>query len=64
MSGDTFPFLQRADKVIVVCREGQTTVDEARAVAARMAALGVDDYYVVVTDSSEASARSYGYSTS
>lgn len=63
LSGDTFPFLQQADHVIVVCRDGQTTRDEAHAVRTRMATLGIEDYYVVVTDSTEAGQRSYGYST-
>ena len=62
LSGDAFPLLQLADHVIVVCREGQTTRDEAQAVKARMVSLGVERYSVVVTDSSEASHRAYGYS--
>jgi Mrp family chromosome partitioning ATPase/capsular polysaccharide biosynthesis protein len=63
LSGDSFPFLQQADHVIVVSRDGQTTQDEAHAVRARMATLGVEEYHVVVTDSAEAGHRSYGYST-
>lgn len=62
LSGDAFPLLQLADHVIVVCREGQTTREEAQAVKARMVSLGVERYSVVVTDSSEASHRAYGYS--
>ncbi len=62
LSGDAFPLLQLADHVIVVCREGSTTRDEAQAVKARMASLGVERYSVVVTDSSEAGHRTYGYS--
>lgn len=61
LSGDSFPLLQVADRVIVVCREGHTTREEAQAVRARLRSLGVRNVAVVVTNSSEAQHHSYGY---
>lgn len=62
LSGDAFPLLQLADHVIVVCREGRTTRDEAHAVRDRMASLDVKSYSIVVTESTQATHRPYGYS--
>jgi receptor protein-tyrosine kinase len=62
LSGDSFPLLQLADTVIVVCREGETSRDEAQSVRARLASLGIDRYDVVLTNSSQAQQRAYGYS--
>lgn len=62
LSGDAFPLLQVADRVIVVCREGHTTREEAQAVRARLNSLGVRDVAIVITNSSEAHHHSYGYS--
>lgn len=61
LSGDAFPLLQLADHVVVVCREGQTTREEGFAVQQRFASLGVKNYSVVMTNSSEAQRRTYGY---
>jgi succinoglycan biosynthesis transport protein ExoP len=61
LSGDSFPLLQVADRVIVVCREGHTTREEAQAVRSRLKSLGVRNIAVVVTNSSEAQHHSYGY---
>jgi capsular polysaccharide biosynthesis protein/Mrp family chromosome partitioning ATPase len=61
LSGDAFPLLQLADHVVVVCREGHTSRDEAKAVRARLDSLGITRYSVVLTDSSEAQQRAYGY---
>jgi len=63
LSGDPFPLLRLADHVIVVCRAGQTTRDEAQAVRTRLASVGVKHHSVVMTESSDAVHRSYGYST-
>jgi Mrp family chromosome partitioning ATPase len=62
LSGDSFPLLQLADTVIVVCREGETSRDEAQSVRARLATLGIDRYNIVLTNSSQAQQRTYGYS--
>jgi receptor protein-tyrosine kinase len=62
LSGDSFPLLQVADQVIVVCREGETSRDEAQSVRARMASLGIKNYSIVLTNSSQAQQRAYGYS--
>lgn len=62
LSGDSFPLLQLADRVIVVCREGHTTREEAQAVRGRLNSLGVRDVSVVLTNSSEAHHHGYGYS--
>ncbi|QEC47328.1 hypothetical protein FSW04_06830 [Baekduia soli] len=62
LSGDSFPLLQLADLVIVVCREGETSRDEAQSVRSRLAGLGVENYHIVLTNSSQAEQRTYGYS--
>jgi capsular polysaccharide biosynthesis protein/Mrp family chromosome partitioning ATPase len=62
LSGDSFPLLQVADQVIVVCREGETSRDEAQSVRSRLASLGIENYSVVLTNSSQAQQRAYGYS--
>ncbi|HMJ34654.1 MAG TPA: Wzz/FepE/Etk N-terminal domain-containing protein [Baekduia sp.] len=62
LSGDSFPLLQVADQVIVVCREGETSRDEAQSVRARLSSLGIKNYSVVLTNSSQAQQRAYGYS--
>jgi capsular polysaccharide biosynthesis protein/Mrp family chromosome partitioning ATPase len=61
LSGDAFPLLQLADNVVVVCREDHTSRDEAKAVRARLDSLGITRYSLVLTDSSEAQQRAYGY---
>jgi receptor protein-tyrosine kinase len=61
LSGDAFPLLQLADHVVVVCREDHTSRDEAKAVRARLESLGITRYSLVLTDSSEAQQRAYGY---
>lgn len=61
LSGDAFPLLQLADHVVVVCREDHTSRDEAKAVRARLESLGIARYSLVLTDSSEAQQRAYGY---
>jgi capsular polysaccharide biosynthesis protein/Mrp family chromosome partitioning ATPase len=62
MSGDSFPLMQVADLVLVVCRQSHTSRDEARAVQARLKSLGVKSFSVVFTESSDAQRLNYGYS--
>ena len=61
LTGDAFPFVQLADNVVVVCREAKTPRDEARAVREQLAALDVRRFSVVMTESSSAHQRAYGY---
>ena len=60
LSGDSFPLVQVADLVVIVCREDHTSREEAQATRARLESLGVGRFSVVLTESSVAQ-RSYGY---
>lgn len=61
LSGDAFPLVQLADMVLVVCREGTTSRDEANALRKTLQGLGVRQFSVVLTESGEAQHRAYGY---
>jgi Mrp family chromosome partitioning ATPase len=61
VSGDAFPLAQVADMVIVVCREGATSREDARSVRRTLASLGVNNFSVVLTESKAAGLRTYGY---
>jgi Mrp family chromosome partitioning ATPase/capsular polysaccharide biosynthesis protein len=61
VTGDAFPLAQVADMVIVVCREGTTSREDARSIRRTLASLGIDDYSVVLTESKAAGMRTYGW---
>jgi Mrp family chromosome partitioning ATPase/capsular polysaccharide biosynthesis protein len=61
VSGDAFPLAQVADMVIVVCREGVTSREDARSVRRTLSSLGVNSFSVVLTESKAAGLRTYGY---
>jgi Mrp family chromosome partitioning ATPase len=61
VSGDAFPLAQVADMVIVVCREGATSREDARSVRRTLSSLGVNSFSVVLTESKAAGLRTYGY---
>lgn len=56
---DAYPLVQLVDHVIVVAREGVTRHDDAAAVRDRLSSLGVSDFSIVVTESSEAKRGRY-----
>lgn len=58
---DAYPLVQLVDHVIVVVREGTTKYDDATAVRERLSALGIGDFSIVVTESSEAKVGRYAY---
>ncbi|MDQ6914818.1 MAG: Wzz/FepE/Etk N-terminal domain-containing protein, partial [Actinomycetota bacterium] len=61
LSGDAFPLAQLADAVVIACREGSTSREEARSVHDTLASLSVPMFGVVLTESSAADRRGYGY---
>ena len=61
LSGDAFPLAQLADAVVIACREGSTSRDEARQVHDTLASLSVPMFGVVLTESTAAERRGYGY---
>lgn len=61
LAGDAFPLAQLADQVLVVCREGTSTRTEAEQVLQRLKSIGVEDFSLVVTESSSAKQEAYGY---
>lgn len=61
LCGDAFPLAQLSNTVVVACREGVTTRDQADSVRHTMASLEVRDFLVVLTESRAAEKRAYGY---
>lgn len=61
LSGDAFPLAQLADAVVIACREGSTSREEARQVHDTLASLSVPMFGVVLTESTAAERRGYGY---
>jgi non-specific protein-tyrosine kinase len=61
VTGDAFPLAQVADMVIVVCREGATSREDARSVRRTLSSLGINSFSVVLTESKAAGLRTYGY---
>jgi Mrp family chromosome partitioning ATPase len=61
LAGDAFPLVQLADTTLVVCREGTTSREDARAVSDALSKLGVRQFSVVLTESEAAERRAYGY---
>jgi Mrp family chromosome partitioning ATPase len=61
LSGDAFPLAQLADTVILACREGTTSREEAQALRRTLTSLDVTDYQIVMTESSVGERRGYGY---
>lgn len=58
---DAYPLAQLVDRVLVVAREGSTKRDEADRVREKLISLGVGNFSVVLTESSEAVNRTYEY---
>jgi Mrp family chromosome partitioning ATPase len=61
LSGDAFPLAQLADAVVIACREGSTSREEARQVHDTLSSLSVPMFGVVLTESTTAERRGYGY---
>ncbi len=59
LSGDSYPLVQLADAVIVVCREQATKIDEARRVRTILKSLGVTKFSVVLSESASSGRESY-----
>lgn len=61
LKSDAFPLLQLADAVLVICRQGSTSRDDARRAREMITSLGIRDFSVVLTESSAAERLGYGY---
>ena len=61
LAGDAFPLAQLADRVLVVCRERASSRQQAERLRARLQSIGVEDFSVVLTESSAATEPGYGY---
>jgi receptor protein-tyrosine kinase len=61
ISGDAFPLAQMSDAVVVACRAGATSREEARSVHDTLVSLGVPMFGIVLTETTAADRRGYGY---
>jgi capsular polysaccharide biosynthesis protein/Mrp family chromosome partitioning ATPase len=61
LAGDAFPLAQLADRVLVVCRERASSRQQAERLRSRLQSIGVEDFSVVLTESSAATEPGYGY---
>jgi polysaccharide biosynthesis transport protein len=61
LAGDAFPLAQLADQVLVVCRERSSSRRQAERLRTRLEAIGVEEFSVVLTESSSATEPGYGY---
>jgi len=61
LAGESYPLLQRADQVVVVCRRGSTRQHEATRARDILHSLGIRNYSVVLSEADSGDGHYYGY---